>query len=146
MAGRGETKVRFILGTAAVQLDISALEAAKTYTVRLAPLDEADLTGEEKAVLAAYAEDLSMFTVRIVRETDGADMTDEIAAAGKLEILLADPGDGLFGILYLIEKRGQTQGRPASQVMDGTSETEAGRAWLKITAPGSGIFGLCSVG
>ena len=143
MQSRRETIIRFVLGEAAVHLDVSALDASSAYAVKLAPLTDADLTGEEKTVLAGYQTGPGIYAVRVVREETGADVTEKIGSSGALEITLdvtRNDGAAAAGILFLKEDRTQSPAHPVPSASEGERVRQEGREYLKLTVPGCGIF------
>ena len=145
MQTRQAMVVRFVLEDAAVQLNVSALDTAAAYTVKLAPLDDKDLTEEEKAVLAGYKTGPGIYAVRVVREDTGADVTEAVVSSGALEVMLdvtQNDGSNPAGILFLKEDRARSSGAPIPYTADGQLIQQEDREYLKRTAPGSGIFTL----
>ena len=145
MQTRQAMVVRFVLEDAAVQLNVSALDTAAAYTVKLAPLDDKDLTEEEKVVLAGYKTGPGIYAVRVVREDTGADVTEAVVSSGALEVMLdvtQNDGSTPAGILFLKEDRARSSGAPIPYTADGQLVRQEDREYLKRTAPGSGIFTL----
>ncbi len=126
-----------------MHLDVSALDASAAYTVKLAPLTDADLTGEEKTALAHWQTGPGIYAVRIVREDTGADVTEKIGSSGALEILLdvtRSDSETWEGILFLKEDRALPPADPVLYKTEGERIRQEGREYLKQTVPGCGIF------
>ena len=139
--------IRFVLGDAAVQIDITPLLNNPAVAIRLDPLKADDLSEGEIKTLAGYDSNGKLYDFRVLRESSGADLTEDLAKTGALEVLLDVTKNGreaqnLAEILFLSEKRDEGRDEIEPSLLRSRRISENGRLYLKGTAPGSGVFGL----
>ena len=139
--------IRFVLGDAAVQIDIAPLLNNPAVALRLEPVALKDLTEGEIKALAKYGSNGKLYDFRVLRESSGADLTENMAQAGALEVLLDitkidREAQGSVEILFLSEKRDEEPEEIDASLITSRKVLENGKRYLKATAPGSGVFGL----
>ena len=149
LRGKGCSKIRFTVGHAAVQVDFSAVAGSSAVKVMLAPLREEELTDGEKKVLEQYDPSTQLYALRIFRESSGADITEELAKSGALEVMLdITSGSQTMDakILFLTEKREENPADLEEAFIESMTVMEKGGTYLKGSAPGRGVFGLKGLG
>ena len=139
----GSSLLQFNVGGASVMVDLAAWEPQAACTLRLAPLQEKDLTEKETAALAAYNLSDTVYAVRLVRDEDGEDVTEQ---AGGLKAMLAAPGTegdepAGTGIFFLKEDRWAEDPAPEVSVESGEKTATETESFLTRGIPGSGLFG-----
>ena len=115
----------------------------------LAPLREEELTDGEKKVLEQYDPSTQLYALRIFRESSGADITEELAKSGALEVMLdITSGSQTMDakILFLTEKREENPADLEEAFIESMTVMEKGGTYLKGSAPGRGVFGLKGLG